>query len=74
MKSFTFLEVLFERIDRASVGIKVLKELFARNGQIGYLAHERLDAKLIRPEAVKVLTITYFHTVTSLCKIEKIKA
>ena len=58
MKSFIFLEVLFERIDTASVGIKVLKELFARNGQIGYLAHERLDAKLIRPEAVKVLTIT----------------
>ena len=45
-------------IDRASVGIKVLKELSARNGQIGYLAHEHLDAKLIRPEAVKVLAIT----------------
>lgn len=40
------------------MGIKVLKELLARNGQIGYLAHERLDAKLIRPEAVKVLAIT----------------
>ena len=40
------------------MGIKVLKELFARNGQIGYLAHEHLDAKLIRPEAVKVLAIT----------------
>ena len=58
MKSFIFLEVLFERIDRSSVGIKVLKEHFERNGQIGYLAHERLDAKLIRPEAVKVLAIT----------------
>ena len=40
------------------MGIKVLKEHLARNGQIGYLAYERLDAKLIRPEAVKVLTIT----------------
>ena len=40
------------------MGIKVLKELFARNGQIGYLAHERLDEKIIRPEAVKVLAIT----------------
>ena len=44
MKSFIFLEVLFERIDRSSVGIKVLKEHFERNGQIGYLAHERLEA------------------------------
>lgn len=43
------------------MGIKVLKELFARNGQIGYLAHERLDAKLIRPEAAKVLAITQEH-------------
>ena len=35
---------------------KRLNELFATTGQIGFLASQRLDGKLILPEAVKVLT------------------
>ena len=45
-------------IDRKPVSIKPLWELFANKGQVGYIIQERLDAKLIRPEAVKVLAIT----------------
>lgn len=34
---------------------KRLNELYAANGQVGFLASQRLDAKLILPEAIKVL-------------------
>jgi len=34
-----------------------LKEKYIPDGQIGYAAYERLDAKLILPEAVKVLQL-----------------
>ena len=37
---------------------KQLTELFAGNGMIGYVAKERVDGKLILPEAVQILTIT----------------
>lgn len=45
-------------IDRTPASIKPLRELFAVNGQVGYVVKERLDAKLVRPEAVKVLAIS----------------
>jgi len=32
-----------------------MNELFAGNGQVGFLAYKRVDAKLVLPEAVKVL-------------------
>ena len=43
--------------DRGSRSISVLKELFAGNGMIGYVAKERVDGKLLLPEAVQILKI-----------------
>ena len=43
--------------DRNPVCLKVLQELFAIHGQIGYIGTEFIDSKLIRSEAVKVLKI-----------------
>lgn len=42
--------------DRQGRSFKRLNELFATTGQVGFLASQRLDGKLILPEAVKVLT------------------
>ena len=44
-------------IGRSPVSIKTLSEKFALNDQIGYLAFEFLDGKLIRQDAIKVLQI-----------------
>ena len=41
--------------DRGTRSFKQLNELFAGNGMIGYVAKERVDGKLILPEAVQVL-------------------
>lgn len=41
--------------DRGSRSFAELKELFAGNGMIGYLAKERVDGKLVLPEAVQIL-------------------
>lgn len=41
--------------DRGSRSFKQLNELFAGNGMIGYVAKERVDGKLILPEAVQIL-------------------
>ena len=41
--------------DRGTRSFKQLTELFAGNGMIGYVAKERVDGKLILPEAVQVL-------------------
>lgn len=41
--------------DRQGRVFKRLNELYAANGQVGFLASQRLDGKLILPEAVKVL-------------------
>lgn len=43
---------------RKCISIKTLTEKFTLYGQIGYLAFEFLDGKLVRPEAVKALQIT----------------
>jgi len=32
-----------------------LNEIYASTGQVGFLASERVDGKLVLPEAVKVL-------------------
>lgn len=43
--------------DRGSRSFGELRELFAGNGMIGFLAKERVDGKLVLPEAVKVLKL-----------------
>ncbi len=43
--------------DRGSRSFAELRELFAGNGMIGYVAKERVDGKLILPEAVQILKI-----------------
>ncbi len=44
--------------DRGTRSFAELRELFAGNGMIGYVAKERVDGKLVLPEAVQVLTIS----------------
>jgi len=41
--------------DRGTRSFAELKELFAGNGMIGFVAKERVDGKLVLPEAVQVL-------------------
>lgn len=43
--------------DRGAYSFKRLNELYAVNGQIGFIASKRVDGKLILPEAVKVLVM-----------------
>ena len=43
--------------DRRDIRFRVLNELFAERDQIGFFATERIDGKLILPEAVKLLKI-----------------
>jgi HK97 family phage major capsid protein len=45
-------------IGRRPIGVRTLTEKFAALDQLGYLAYEFLDGKLIRLEAVKVIQIT----------------
>ena len=42
-------------IERQPLAVARLNELYCEHGEIGFLASERLDGKLILPEAVKVL-------------------
>ena len=49
--------------DRGTRSFSELRELFAGNGMIGFVAKERVDGKLILPEAVQILTITGGKTV-----------
>lgn len=44
--------------DRGTRSWQELRELFAGNGMIAYVAKERVDGKLILPEAVQILSIT----------------
>jgi len=41
--------------DRQGRAFKRLNELYAANGQVGFLGSQRVDGKLILPEAVKIL-------------------
>ena len=43
--------------DRGSRSFKQLNELFAGNGMIGYVVKERVDGKLILPEAVQIMKL-----------------
>lgn len=44
--------------DRGTRSFSELRELFAGNGMIGYVAKERVDGKLILPEAVQILKLS----------------
>lgn len=44
--------------DRGTRSFAELRELFAGNGMIGYVAKERVDGKLVLPEAVQILKIS----------------
>lgn len=41
--------------DRGTCSFAELKELYAGNGMVGFVAKERVDGKLILPEAVQIL-------------------
>ena len=41
--------------DRQGRSFKRLNELYAATGQVGYIASQRVDGKLILPEAIKIL-------------------
>lgn len=41
--------------DRGTRSFDQLKELFAGNGMVAFLARERVDGKLVLPEAIKLL-------------------
>jgi len=41
--------------DRQGRSFRRLNELYAANGQVGFLASQRVDGKLILPEAIKVM-------------------
>ena len=43
--------------DRGSRSFKQLNELFTGNGMIGYVAKERVDGKLLLPEAVQIMKL-----------------
>ena len=43
--------------DRGTRSFAELKELFAGNGMIGYVAKERVDGMLVLPEAVQILKV-----------------
>lgn len=44
-------------IERQPLTVKVLNERYSLEGQIGFAAFERLDAKLIIPESIKLLQL-----------------
>ena len=41
--------------DRQGINFRRLNELYAGNGQVGFLASKRLDGKVVLPEAIKIL-------------------
>ncbi|MDR0530770.1 MAG: phage major capsid protein [Oscillospiraceae bacterium] len=43
--------------DRRDTRFKVLNELYAQNDQVGFFATERVDGKLVLPEAIKLLNM-----------------
>ena len=57
-KAITFGDYSYYWIaDRQGRTFKRLNELFATTGQVGFLGAQRVDGKLILPEAIKVLKI-----------------
>lgn len=44
-------------LERQPLSVKILTELYSRENSTGYAAYERIDGRLIRPEAVQLLSI-----------------
>ena len=44
-------------LERQPLSVKILTELYSRENLTGYVAYERIDGRLIRPEAVQLLSI-----------------
>ena len=44
-------------VDRSPVSMKALKERFAMSGRVGYVAFELLDARFVRRDAVKAISV-----------------
>ena len=44
-------------LERQPLSVKILTELYSRKNLTGYTAYERIDGRLIRPEAVQLLSI-----------------
>ena len=55
--------------DRGTRSFAELKELFAGNGMIGFVAKERVDGKLVLPEAVQILKFTDIKTLGAAEKV-----
>ena len=55
--------------DRGTRSFAELKELFAGNGMIGYVAKERVDGKLVLSEAVQILK---FNDIKAMSAAEKV--
>lgn len=48
---FSFYDI----VERADASVRIIKETLPKIDDIGYIAYEFLDGKLVRPEAIKVL-------------------
>ena len=44
-------------LERQPLSVKILTELYSRENLTGYAAYERINGRLIRPEAVQLLSI-----------------
>ena len=44
-------------VERQPLSIKRFNELYVLQGQIGFAGHERIDGKLIQPDAVRILQV-----------------
>ena len=45
-------------VERRQMSVRTLRERFFETDQIGYLAYEYLDGKLVRPDAVKTIQLS----------------
>lgn len=58
-KSIAFADLSYYwLIERQPLSMKRLRELYSLQGQIGFQAIERLDGKLIQPDALKILQMS----------------
>jgi HK97 family phage major capsid protein len=58
-KSIAFADLSYYwLIERQALSLKILREIYSLQGQIGFQANERLDGKLIQPDALKIMQIS----------------
>ena len=51
--------------DRGARSFKTLNELFAGNGMVGFVAKERVDGRLLLPEAIQIMNLKTASTTTT---------